>query len=416
MKKNKKLILVESEMKGPKGHFLNNLIETTFNFNKKFKIMWILNKDFTNSGTYLPKKIKLYKCISGNKFKRKNNKLIYFCEEVFLLIINIIQIVYFSIFFLRSKKFLKYFNALKSNYFLLPRYFCSFYKVYRNLKLSKDDHIFFQTARRKDISLINFLIKIDDNHPKFHIRVMLPPKKKFKGFFYFLKLIDKELINKRAFVYLWSDFSYQLFIKESLSKKGIFKSNIPWTFYSRKFKKKNYTIGYVGDARKARGFQYLPQIIKDLEEKDKTLKFLIQFSKVSDDLTNIKKELYRMSKRNKKIKIIEKYSDYKEFTEHLKKIDIMPILHGSDEINKITSGTMYTCIPYEIPMIMPKGTIFMKKILKHKSSEKAESPIDFSKKILKVSKNYKFYLKNMKLNSKILKKILQNDPLKKNIV
>ena len=100
MKKNKKLILVESEMKGPKGHFLNNLIETTFNFNKKFKIMWILNKDFTNSGTYLPKKIKLYKCISGNKFKRKNNKLIYFCEEVFLLIINIIQIVYFSIFFL----------------------------------------------------------------------------------------------------------------------------------------------------------------------------------------------------------------------------------------------------------------------------------------------------------------------------
>ena len=76
---------------------------------------------------------------------------------------------------------------------------------------------------------------------------------------------------------------------------------------------------------------------------------------------------------------------------------------------------MYTCIPYEIPIIMPKGTIFMK-ILKHKSSEKAKSPKDFSKKILKISKNYKFYLRNMKLNSQILKKILRNDPLKKNIV
>ena len=43
--------------------------------------------------------------------------------------------------------------------------------------------IFFQTARRKDIALVNFLIKIDENHPKFHIRVMLPPKIKFKGFF-----------------------------------------------------------------------------------------------------------------------------------------------------------------------------------------------------------------------------------------
>ena len=125
----------------------------------------------------------------------------------------------------------------------------------------------------------------------------------------------------------------------SLSKK-VFKSNIPWTFY-RKFKKKNYTIGYVGDARKARGFQYLPQIIRNLEDKNNTFKFLIQFSKISDDLIDVKKELYRMSKSNKKIRIIEKYSDYKEFTDYLKKIDIMPILHSSDEINKYIGNYVY---------------------------------------------------------------------------
>ena len=94
----------------------------------------------------------------------------------------------------------------------------------------------------------------------------------------------------------------------------------------------------------------------------------------------------------------------------------MPILHSSTEINKITSGTMYTCIPYEIPFVTPSGTTFMRKILKFKSFEKANSINDFSLKILKVSKNYKFYLNNMKLNSEILKKILKNDPLKKNIV
>ncbi len=412
--KKNKLVLVESEMRNPKGHFLNNLIETTVNFKEKLKIYWVVNKDFKDEGTYLPKKIKIYRSISSNKFKRKSNKFLYIVEEFFLFFLNIFQILYLTILFIKNKQFSLFVKALKTNYYLLPRYFLSFYKVYKSLKLSKNDHIFFQTARRKDIALVNFLTIIDKDHPKFHIRVMLPPKDKFKGFFYYLRLIDDVLKHRRAFIYLWSDYNFKLFIQKSVSKKGIFKSNIPWSFYNRKFKKKNHTIGYVGDARRARGFQHLPKIIKKLENH--SFKFLIQFSKVADDLVETKKELYQMSRKNKNIHIIEKYSDYKDFTNHLKKIDIMPILHSSREINKITSGTMYTCIPYEIPLITPSGTTFMSKILKFKSFEKAKSLDDFYLKILKVSQNYKFYLRNMKLNSKILKKILNNDPLKKNIV
>ncbi len=245
---------------------------------------------------------------------------------------------------------------------------------------------------------------------------MLPPKERFKGFFYYLRLIDEELKNKRAFIYLWSDFNFKTFLQKSVSKKGIFKSNIPWSFYSRKLKKKNHTIGYIGDARKARGFHLLPQIIDNLLKKNKSLKFLIQFSKISDDLHNTRDELYKRSIKNKKIKIIEKYVDYKQFTNYLKEIDIMPILHDSDEINKVTSGTMYTCIPYEIPMVVPKGTTFMNKILKRKSYEKANNVNNYTNKILKISKNYRFYLNNIKQNSKILKKILDNDALKKNIL
>ena len=65
--------------------------------------------------------------------------------------------------------------------------------------------------------------------------------------------------------------------------------------------------------------QYLPQIIRNLEDKNNTFKFRF-ISKISDDLIDVKKELYRMSKSNKKIRIIEKYSDYKEFTDYLKKL------------------------------------------------------------------------------------------------
>lgn len=414
IKKNK-LILVESEMKSPKGHFLDNLIETTNTFKKKLKILWIVNKYFDDEKTYLPSNIKILRSISGNFYKRKENKFLYLIEEIYLFFNNIFQIFYFSFYFLKNKNFSRYFNALKSNYFFIPRYFFSFYNQYRKLNLKRNDHVFFQTARRKDISLINFLIKIDKHHPKFHIRVMLPPKIKFKGFFYYLKSIDKELVSKRVFVYLFGDFTYKLFLKHSKSKKGILKSNIPWSFHSRKNKSNNHIVGFVGNARKARGFHLLPKLISLLERKNTNLKFLIQFSKTSDDLINVKNELYQLAKKNKKIQIIEKYCDYKQFRNILKKIDIMPIIHNSKEINTITSGTMYSCLSHEIPVVIPSGTDFMKNILKYKSFEKANNLNQYADEIIKISSKYDYYLRNVKLNSNILKKILKNDPLKKNI-
>jgi len=410
-----KLLLVESEMKSPKGHFLDNLIETTVTFKNKLDIMWMVNKKFDNEKTYLPNKIRIFKSISTNKFKRKDNKLFYIIEELFLFFLNLFQILFFSLYFLKEKKLTFYLNALKSNYFLLPRYFPSFYWEYKNLKLTKNDNVFFQTARRKDIALINFLIKIDEDHPKFHIRVMLPPKIKFKGFFYFLKEIHNQLKSNRAFVYLFSDSTFNLFIKNSIGKEGIFKSNIPWSFYTRKYKIKNHVVGYVGNARKARGFHLLPQIIKFLEKKSKSLKYLIQFSKTSSELIPIKNELVYLAKKNNKIKIIEKYCDYKEFRSVLKKIDIMPIIHEAKEINTITSGTMYSSLSHEIPVVIPKGTKFMKNILKYKSFENAKNLNQYANKILKISKNYKYYLNNVKLNSHLLKKMLKKDPLRKNI-
>ena len=94
----------------------------------------------------------------------------------------------------------------------------------------------------------------------------------------------------------------------------------------------------------------------------------------------------------------------------------MPIIHKASEINKITSGTMYSCLSHEIPTVVPNGTNFMNDIIKFKSYEKAQNLEDFAKKIIKISKNYKFYLKNVKLNSLKLRKTLKNDPLKKFII
>lgn len=415
MKKKNKLILVESEMLGPKGHFLDNLIETTNTFRKQNTIYWILNKNFDHQNTYLPHNIRIFKNIFSNNFKRKKNKIFYILEEFIFFLINLYNNIYYLIYFTLENKTLKYLNALKSNYFLIPRYFPSFYSVYKKLKPSRNNHIFFQTARRKDIALINFLVKIDENHPKFHIRVMLPPKKRFKGFFYYLNQINRQMINGKVFLYLWSNFNLKYFLKNSLTKYGIYKSNIPSSFYNRKNKNKDFVIGFVGDARRARGFQYLPEIIKKLHNKNKSFKYIIQFSSISEDLLGTKEKLYELSKKNKNIKLIEKYCDYKDFRNILKKIDIMPIIHKSDEINKITSGTMYSCVSNQIPIVIPKGVNFMNEILKYKSYETSNNINDIFVQIIKISKNYNYYLKNVKLNSDLLKSTLRNDPLRKNI-
>lgn len=123
-----------------------------------------------------------------------------------------------------------------------------------------------------------------------------------------------------------------------------------------------------------------------------------------------------MSNSNGRIKIIEKYCDYKEFRNLLKKIDIMPIMHKPSELNKITSGTLYSCITHEIPIVLPFGTKFMREIMIHRSFENGKNLKHISKNIEKISKNFNFYLNNAKKNSKILKNKLRKDALKNNIL
>ena len=96
-------------MKSPKGHFLDNLIETTVTFKKKLNIIWIVNKEFDDERTYIPNKIKIYKSISTNKFKRKENKLCYIFEEIFLIYKNLFQILFFSLYFFKKKKIYLFF-------------------------------------------------------------------------------------------------------------------------------------------------------------------------------------------------------------------------------------------------------------------------------------------------------------------
>ena len=194
---------------------------------------------------------------------------------------------------------------------------------------------------------------------------------------------------------------------------GIFKSNIPWVFFNRTNKNKYKIVGYMGDARVNRGFNYLPEIIKKLNNISKDFKFIIQYAKVNKDVKAASDELLDLAKFNSNVTVHLKYMDYREFRDTLQKIDIMPILHNSDEIKLGNPSTIYSSITHQIPMTLPSNLEYMKDVLVHKSYEEADNIDETIKKIILIKDDYENYLEAAKKNSNILLKFLMKIHLRK---
>jgi len=413
-----KLLLLETEMVGPDGHYLDNVIESYYYFRNNLQIQCLLNKKFNPQGTFIPSELQLIKIINSNIFKKEKNKFLYLLIEIFSLLKRFIFTILLIPFFLFHKNFKNYLNAIISNKFIIPKYFTEVFFFLKKNKYSKNDHIFFQTTRNKHIALANFIARIDDNLPNIHLRILYTPssKKKFTGFYYYLNQIKPYLLNKKISLYSLTDKNIKIFNDKINSKIGIFKTNIPWVFFNREKKDNSITVGYMGDARESRGFNLLPDLINKLIDKNENLNFIIQFSKTSSNSTSITSEnLFKMAENNPKIKILKTYLDYADFRNTLQKIDIMPILHNNEEINNGNPSTIYSSITHEIPMVLPQNLNYMKEVMVNKSFEIADNLDGVVTQTLKIANDYNSYLNAAKINSKLLFKIFENDPLKKNI-
>jgi len=401
-------------MTQPGGHFLDYLIETTVYFKKKFKIIWFLNKNCNLTDSYVPSEVEIKKIIISNNFRRKENKFLYFSEELFFFIKNFYDIFYFILFFLKNKKLKIFLKTLASNYFIIPRYFKSFYFEVINCKLDKNDHIFVQSCRRKDISCIYFFSNIESSFPKIHLRVFFPPRKKFKSFFFYLSKIEKFITEKKIFLYTEHGYKYQLIGKEMNSNEFLHKAIPIFSFSERFFNEPDLTIGFVGQARKDKGFHLLPELISRLESKKINLNYLIQFTSTTD-MKYYEDQLFNLAKNNARIKILNKYCDYKEYRNILKKIDIMPILHDKMHLTIGNSSVIYSCITNEIPVVIPENCIHLKQILTFKSYEEAKDLENFVEKIILISNNFALYLKEAKKLSINFKNTINDSALIKNL-
>ncbi|MBT4478044.1 MAG: hypothetical protein HOC66_01415, partial [Flavobacteriales bacterium] len=82
------------------------------------------------------------------------------------------------------------------------------------VKLSSNDNILFQSCRRKDIALVYFLSNIEKNNlPKIHLRIFLPPNKRFKDFYFYLNKVYN-FLQKKIFIYTEDGYKKDLISKE----------------------------------------------------------------------------------------------------------------------------------------------------------------------------------------------------------
>ena len=296
---------------------------------------------------------------------------------------------------------------------IIPRYFKSFYFGVIDCELNENDHIFVQSCRRKDISCVFFFCSIENFFPKIHLRVIYPPKKKFKSFFFYLSKIEKFIKEKKIFLYTDHEYTHNL-ISEEISNNEFLHNIIPfYTFSERNFSNRILTVGFVGQARISKGFNLLPELILELEKKIK-LNYLIQFTSTKETI-HYQNQLFTMSKSNPRIKIVNEYCDYKEYRGVLKQIDIMPILYNSDNLNTGSSGVLLSCITNEIPFVIPLNCSFYKKNLIFKSFEEAFDINEFVEKIILISKNFDYYLNEAKKLSINCKNTINASALIKNL-
>ena len=410
--KKNKLILFEGDIVGGRGHHLDLLIEYSIFFSKEFDVIWFVNSKFNANNLFIPENVKIKNVIKTNNISRLENKIIYLWIEILIYVNNFI-------FFIRlaknKKKFFFFFKFWIKSFFSIPQYFKSFYSEFIKQGITQNDHLIIQSCREKDISLVYFLVHIENIVPKIHIRLLYPPKKKVKGFFFYLNKIKKFIDDKKIFIYTEIEYFKELIEKQMSSLNGkIFVFTNIYTFFIRN-KKNNLTIGFVGEARSNKGFNLLPSFINKINSLNLNINFLIQFSKVYPDTSGSRELLKKMTNKMPNLKIIEKYCDFFEYREILKNIDIMPILYPLSQTNTVGSGAFYSCLTHEIPIIIPRNSVYLKKLLNFSSYEEATEIDEYVEKTILIAKNYDFYLNEAKKESLNYKSKIESDPLVRNI-
>ena len=152
-----------------------------------------------------------------------------------------------------------------------------------------------------------------------------------------------------------------------------------------------------------------------MDKLDSNIEFIIHATDIGHNTRESLNKIFRLSKLNKNIKIINKYCNFSEYRSLLSQITIMPLLYDLDQIN-IGSGILYSCVSHEIIPIVPSNLNYLEDIMVQGSFLTANNLNDFCNKTSYIIKNYSDFIIKIKESSNKLKLSINEDPLIKNIL
>ena len=180
--------------------------------------------------------------------------------------------------------------------------------------------------------------------------------------------------------------------------------------------KKIIYIGCLGGPRRSKGIFKIPEIIKELRKyfrfnkEEFKITFIIQLSKDKNKRTflfKINEFLSRYISSSVKVKYVYGAEDNQKFILLLKSIDIFLLPYSNIQYKYTGSGFITDAIFLEKPIINRKGTS-MKDLVRFDNAISVDTASEYSSAIIKISKNYEYYVKN----SKVAKKYLKNKIIK----
>ena len=249
-----------------------------------------------------------------------------------------------------------------------------------------------------------------------HLRIIqLHRKRKLKKCYEILKQLNKKNeLFKNIFFYTETDFQKQQIKKNTDIDVELFSNNL--TFSQKKIPDKKFTIGILGESRFDKGFYKLPDLIRNLNSKaiDK-VQFIIQINNCPENLLGIRNEIYALSKEFKNIEIVDGYIGFFEYRRFLEKINIIPLLHELDQLKNNGSGIVFSSIVNEIPIVIPKDALYVKKLFNFNSFLEAKDLSEYSNNIIHIIENFPLFLEQAKKQSLSYKNKLNFDPLNNRI-
>lgn len=289
-------------------------------------------------------------------------------------------------------------------------------RILKEHNLKRIRKIIVPSARRLEIALITYL------YTEKKIPLTLTPLIRLHDIV-FIENLPKAILKN--FSKLVNEGLIKLFTEtEELSKKIksdfkikcsgdlILPVSVQYNFKAHGEKdKKHIYIGCLGGPRRSKGIFTIPKIIKNLRKyfrdnkEDFKITFIIQMSKDKNKRTflfKINEFLSRYISSSVKVKYVYGVEDNQKFILLLKSIDIFLLPYSNVHYKYCGSGFIIDAIFLEKPIINTKG-MSMNDLIRFENSISANYVSEYSSAIIKISKNYEYYVKNSKFAKKYLK-------------